>query len=95
MRGVRIVGGKYNEVADGIRMSSLQLLDTKYDLVVVEHILTKVYYPNLKWLCWTNNIFSPCKHYTLPPWVPMKNLRVLQIEGDRLKTLWEEELEVN
>eukprot|EP00253_Pinus_taeda_P013145 PITA_13145 len=91
VRGVRI--DFRDKVDDGIRMSSLQFLDAEGDLM--ERILRKVSSPNLKWLRWTRSFLSPCEHYTLPPWVPMKNLRVLQIEGHSLKTLWEEELEVN
>eukprot|EP00253_Pinus_taeda_P020195 PITA_20195 len=94
VRGVRIHGGEYTQVDDGIRMSRLQFLDAKGDLM--ERILTKVSSSNLKWLRWTcNRILLPCEHYTLLRWVPMNNLRVLQIEGHRLKTLWEEQLEVN
>eukprot|EP00253_Pinus_taeda_P014905 PITA_14905 len=92
VRGVRIHGGEYTQVDDGIRMSRLQFLDAKGDLM--ERILTKVSSSNLKWLRWTcNRILLPCEHYTLLRWVPMNNLRVLQIEGHRLKTLWEEQLE--
>lgn len=81
--------GEYTKVDDGIRMSSLQFLDAEGDLM--ERILTNVSSPNLLWLRWTDSISFPCEHYTLPTWVPMENLRVLQIEGHRLKTLWEEE----
>lgn len=70
-----------------IRMKRLQLLDTEGALV--EHILAKVQYPNLKWLRWDN-----CPHFSLPSSISMKNLRVLQVGGPKLETLWENESQV-
>lgn len=50
---------------------------------VVESILTKVRSPKLMWLHWIN-----CPHSSLPPWLPMHDLRVLEVAGKELKILW-------
>lgn len=62
----------------------LQLLDTEDGLL--ELILWKVQSPNLIWLRWSN-----CPTRSLPPWIPIKNLRVLHVMGSFLETLWQDD----
>ena len=73
---------------EGIQMRKLQLVDTEGSLL--EPILKRVKLPKLIWLRW-----KECPFSSLPPWVPLKNLRVLQVSGYRLETLWELESQVN
>jgi Leucine-rich repeat (LRR) protein len=87
VRGIRMALSEYNEIDDafgGITMRRMQLLDT--ESVLVKNILTKVEFPNLTWLRW-----KTCPHSSMPSWISMKNLRVLQVEGKKLKTLWKKE----
>jgi hypothetical protein len=92
VRGIRMVPSEYNDDNDdydddafgGIGMRRLQLLDTED--AFLESILSKVELPNLLWIRW-----NMCPHSSLPTWIPMKNLRVLQVYGSALKTLWEGE----
>lgn len=39
--------------------------------------------PQLVWLCWHS-----CPFTSLPPWIPLNKLRVLEIKGSGLETLW-------
>eukprot|EP00253_Pinus_taeda_P028406 PITA_28406 len=69
----------------GICMRNLQLLHTGD--VFLKRILTKVQFPNLVWLRWDS-----CPDSSLHSSISyLKNLRVLQVEGGKLKTLWEKE----
>eukprot|EP00253_Pinus_taeda_P031903 PITA_31903 len=52
----------------------------------VEAILRRVRSPHLIWLRWYK-----CPYSSLPSWVPLGNLRVLEVRGSRLKTLWQQE----
>ena len=54
---------------DSIEMKRLQLVDTEGFLL--ERILKS---PNLLWLCWKD-----CPNSSLPSWIQMKNLGVLQV----------------
>jgi hypothetical protein len=71
------------------RINKLQLLEAEGDLV--EGILSKVRSPNLNliWLRWT---CCPCS--SLPSWIPMHDLRVLEVSGTKLKRLWRRECQV-
>lgn len=62
-------------------ISNLHFLEAEG--IVVESILTKVQSPKLMWLHWIN-----CPHSSLPPWLPMHDLRVLEVAGKELKILW-------
>lgn len=55
----------------------------------LKSILRRVESPNLKWLRWNN-----CPYTCLPSWIPMKNIRVLEVGGNKLKTLWRAESQV-
>jgi hypothetical protein len=66
---------------------NLQILDIEGSLL--ERILTKVKLPNLLWLSWKN-----CPHSSLPSWVPLKNLRSIQVSNGELNTLWHGEAEL-
>ena len=71
-----------------IGMTKLQLLDTEGGLL--QGIMRRVYSPNLIWLRW-----SKCPYYSVPSWIPMESLRVLQLSGSLLRTLWEDKRQVN
>jgi hypothetical protein len=58
----------------------LQILHIEGSLF--ERILMKVKLPNLLWFHW-----EKCPHSSLPAWVPIKNLRVLQVSHSRLNTM--------
>jgi hypothetical protein len=92
VRGIRMVLSDHDDNDDdefeSIQMSRLQLVDTEGSLL--EPILKRVTSPKLIWLCW-----KECPYSSLPPWIPMKNLRVLQVSGYTLETLWELESQVN
>lgn len=62
-------------------ISNLHFLEAEGS--VVESILTKVRSPKLMWLHWIN-----CPHSSLPPWLPMHDLRVLEVAGKELNILW-------
>eukprot|EP00253_Pinus_taeda_P036374 PITA_36374 len=97
-RGIRIVPGDNvddldiilviaNEFGGSIDMRTLQLLDTEN--AILERLLTSrmEHFPrSLIWLRW-----NKCPKRSLPSWIPMSNLRVLQVSGSILKTLWEDE----
>eukprot|EP00253_Pinus_taeda_P007680 PITA_07680 len=66
------------------KMRKLQLLDIEDGLL--ERILRRVHAPNLIWLRWEK---CPCS--SLPSWILMENLRVLEVHGNELETLWQSE----
>eukprot|EP00253_Pinus_taeda_P004329 PITA_04329 len=65
------------------RFSKLQLVATEGD--DLKSILNRVKSPDLIWLRW-----SDCPDSCLPPWLLnlMKNVRVLEVSGKKLGTLW-------
>lgn len=63
--------------------NSMELLMAEGDCL--ESILNRVQSPHLAWLRWDS-----CPYSCLPRWIPMESLRVLQVQGSRLETLWEE-----
>eukprot|EP00253_Pinus_taeda_P007731 PITA_07731 len=69
------------------KMKNLQLLDTDMEEDHLECLLDGMDSPNLLWFRWRD---CPCS--SLPPYIPMKKLRVLEVEGHRLETLWQEDL---
>jgi hypothetical protein len=90
VRGIRMVLSEDHDddEFEGIQMMKLQLVDTEGSLL--EPILKRVKLSKLIWLRW-----KECPYSSLPRWIPMKNLRVLQVSGYTLKTLWELESQVN
>jgi hypothetical protein len=68
-------------------MSKLELLMGEGDHV--ENILRAGQSRVLTWLRWHN-----CPSRSLPSWITMNNLRVLQITGGSLETLWLHESQV-
>jgi hypothetical protein len=86
VRGIRMVLSEDHDDDDfeGIQMRKLQLVDTEGSLL--KRILMRVKSPNLIWLCW-----KKCPYSSLPPWISMKNLKVLEVSGDTLETLWQHE----
>jgi len=79
------------EFGGRIDMRTLQLLDTEN--AILERLLRSPmeHFPrSLIWLRW-----NKCPKRSLPSWIHMRNLRVLQVSGSVLKTLWEDESQVN
>jgi hypothetical protein len=66
------------------RFKNLQLLATED-----QSIVRRVKSSNLLWLRWYN-----CPHSCLPSWTPMKNLRVLDVMGNKLDRLWRHDSQV-
>lgn len=62
-------------------LRKLQLVAAEGDLL--ESILRRVKSPDLIWLRWKK---CPCSF--LPSWIPMKNIRVLEVVGNKLERLW-------
>eukprot|EP00253_Pinus_taeda_P029137 PITA_29137 len=62
----------------------LQLLEAEGDCV--QSILNVAQTPELIWLSWIN-----CPYSSLPSWILLKNLRVLQIKGTEFETIWADE----
>eukprot|EP00253_Pinus_taeda_P016207 PITA_16207 len=60
----------------------LKILATEGDYL--KAILRTVPSAPLIWLCWYH-----CPYSSLPSWVPMENLRVLEVAGSRLEMLWQ------
>eukprot|EP00253_Pinus_taeda_P012764 PITA_12764 len=86
VRGVRMVMNEYHpeDLYSAIVMRRLQLLDIEGALL--DPVLGMVEFPNLIWLRW-----NMCPSSSLPSSIPMKNLRVLQVSGGQLRTLWQDE----
>jgi len=55
----------------------------------LERILRRVRSPNLIWLRWYK-----CPYSCLPSWIPMENLKVLEVAGEKLKILWKRQSQV-
>lgn len=70
-----------------VKVTKLQLLDID---ILSKHVLRGVQSPNLIWLRW-----SACHLSSLPSWIPMENLRVLEVHGKELTTLWQPKSKVN
>ena len=73
----------------GISMRTLQLLDVK-DIGLLEPLFGRVKFSNLVWLRWENYPYT-----SFPSWISMKNLRVQQVVGRNLETLWQRKSQVN
>jgi len=63
------------------RFSKIQLVAIEGD--DLESILRRVESPNLIWLRWRE-----CPYNPLLPWLVMKNIKVLEVSGNKLNTLW-------
>lgn len=86
VRGIRMLPKETSD--DSLELfgmiSDLHFLEAEGS--VVKSILTKVRSPKLMWLHWIN-----CPHSSLPSWLPMHDLRVLEVAGKELKILWKSE----
>lgn len=93
VRGIKILRAEYEDndeeyaSLEPYTFRELQLLDIDHDDLELEPVLMKVQSPNLLWLRWDNFPYS-----CLPSWIPLKNLRVLKMDGLELKSLWLDEL---
>eukprot|EP00253_Pinus_taeda_P019269 PITA_19269 len=87
VRGISMVHGNgpeqqsFENFAGRFNLSRLQLL--RAESHSVERVLSSEQSPPLLYLSWES-----CPKSSLPRSIPLKNLRVLHIEGERLKTLW-------
>jgi len=84
----------FKSLCDKVLGNRRKLIDTtpyrfrELQLVATEDghpksILKRVESPDLIWVRWNN-----CPSTCLPSWIPMKNIRVLQVVGKQLKSLW-------
>ena len=80
MWGNRMVLVDYHEddAFDGIQTRRLQLVDIEASLL--EHIIMTMKSLNLIWICLNKHPNS-----SLPSWILMKNLRLLQVLGSATK----------
>lgn len=92
IRGIRLFRSEYKDhdseqnFFSRYKIGKLQLLDVE---ILMESTLSGVHWPNLIWLRW-----HECHLPSLPSWIPIKNLWVLEIHGTELKTLWQTESQV-
>lgn len=90
VRGVSIseqISGQYVGFSDrSVDMSALQLLSAEGDCL--GSISNMVKQSDLKWLRWDR-----CPYRSLPHWIPLRNLRVLEVAGGQLETLWRDSSE--
>ena len=68
------------EMRHPLPMRNLRLVATEESYL--EDILSSLKSPHLIWL----RLYG-CSHSSLPHWIPMKNLRVLEVEGSTLNIL--------
>lgn len=74
--------------SDGLLgISELRLLEAEGDFV--ESILTWSRFPKLIWLSW-----NKCPFSSLPPSLPVRHLRVLEVNGSELTELWQPQSQV-
>ena len=90
MWGSRMVLGDYREddAFDNIQMRRLQLVDTEASLL--ERNIMTMKSLNLIWICLNKHPNS-----SLPSWILMKNLRLLQVSLRALEIFWQDESHVN
>eukprot|EP00253_Pinus_taeda_P030631 PITA_30631 len=92
VRGISMVHGNgpeqqsFENFAGSFNVSRLQLL--RAESHSVERVLSSEQSPPLLYLRWER-----CPKSSLPRSIPLKNLRVLHIEGDQLETLWQHEFQ--
>lgn len=87
-RSHEFLGKHVMKLRNRVHNEKLQLLDIEGGHL--ERIFRRVHSPNLVWLRWKD-----CPYYSLPSSIPMENLRVLQVFGSSLKTLWQGISQVN
>ena len=88
--GNRMVLVDYHEddAFDGIQMRRLQHVDTEASLLECSIMTMKSL--NLIWICLNKDPNS-----SLPSWILMKNLRLLQVSWSATKIFWQDESQVN
>jgi len=88
--GPELFGNYLRRVLDNFRFCgilNLQLVSAEGDYL--ERILRRARAPQIQWIRWYK-----CTHSSLPSWIPMENLKVLEVEGNKLRVLWERESQV-
>eukprot|EP00253_Pinus_taeda_P016173 PITA_16173 len=88
--GPELFGNYLRRLLDNFRFCgilNLQLVSAEGDYL--EGILRRARAPQIQWIRWYK-----CTHSSLPSWIPMKNLEVLEVEGNKLRVLWERESQV-
>ena len=90
MWGNRMVLVDYieDDAFDGIQMRRLQLVDTEASLL--ERSIMTMASPNLIWICLNKHPNS-----SLPSWILMKNLSILQVSRSATEIFWQDESQVN
>jgi hypothetical protein len=87
VRGIRIseqISGQFVRFSNlSVDMYGLQLVSAEGDCL--GSISNMVKQSDLTWLRWDR-----CPYPSLPPWIPLRNLRVLEVAGDQLETLWKD-----
>ena len=88
--GNRVVLVDYHEADafDGIQMRRLQLV--KIEASLLERSIMTMKSLNLIWICLNKHPNS-----SLPSWILMKNLRLLQVLGSAEEIFWKDESQVN
>eukprot|EP00253_Pinus_taeda_P034782 PITA_34782 len=85
-----LFGNYLRRVLDNFRscgILNLQLVSAEGDYL--ERILRRARAPQIQWIRWYK-----CTHSSLPSCIPMENLKVLEVEGNKLRILWERESQV-
>ena len=83
--GMVLIDYQYeDDVFEGIQMRRLQLVDTEASLL--EHSIMTMKSLDLIWICMNKNPNS-----SLPSWMLMKNLRLLQVSGSATEIFWQDE----
>eukprot|EP00253_Pinus_taeda_P009278 PITA_09278 len=88
--GPELFGNYLRRLLDNFRFCgilNLQFVSAEGDYL--ERILRRARAPQIRWIRWYK-----CTDYSLPSCIPMENLKVLEVEGNKLRTLWERESQV-
>eukprot|EP00253_Pinus_taeda_P013384 PITA_13384 len=88
--GPELFGNYLRRLLDNFRFCgilNLQFVSAEGDYL--ERILMRARAPQIQWIRWYK-----CTHSSLPSCIPMENLKVLEVEGNKLRGLWERESQV-
>ena len=82
-RMVRVMNHE-DDAFDGIQTKRFQLVDTEASLF--DRTIMTMNSLNLIWICLKKH-----RNSSLPSWILMKNLRLLQVSGSAVEILWQDE----